>query len=701
MKIDKKIALAASLGLLALVLIIFFENFTKTYFLHNNEILNRLHKLEREEIRLDYEVLQGSMFLYKNLDTISKIYESMEKSLNELLDEKTHLNSEHPTVYKMLIQYKKSLSEKIENIQDFESLNATIKNSAMFLADLLKKSTARLDKEAQEDYIEYEKNVAEAISSIFLAKNSFDEDFLKSVKKNYENLKKYRFKDRSTALLHQNIMAHLKLFIEKFPLYTRYLDSILKSKSKFILNRTINMFLKSANEELKVISLLYIALILFYFGAIFYIIYLLYLMDRENSRLKRYQKRLEVMARLDPLTGLYNRRVLERDKRRSSDPAFIIVNINGFKHFNDFYGINIGDKILKKTARILKKIVPEHLNASFYRIGGDDFGILINNCDYPLEKLAQRITNHFKNSSIKIGSIEINLTVSLGITKKYPLVETADMALKHIKRDIRRSYFIYNEKLGFFEKTEENIKKAAVLKKALQRDHIKLYLQPIVDTRSESEVKYEVLTYIKNEKEDYESIYKYLQIAKDIKLYESLTYAIFKKSFELFDGLDKEFSLNISVEDISNPHILKFMGSLYKNHSRTFKNVTFEILESAAINDYDAVRDFISIIKRLGSKVAIDDFGSGYSNFEHILNLNVDYIKIDGSLIKNLDRNENARLIVKTIVSFAKEAGIKTIAEYVRSGSILNEVRKLGIDYAQGELFAMPEPAGRERWNKN
>ena len=119
-------------------------------------------------------------------------------------------------------------------------------------------------------------------------------------------------------------------------------------------------------------------------------------------------------------------------------------------------------------------------------------------------------------------------------------------------------------------------------------------------------------------------------------------------------------------------------------------HITFEILESVAITDYAMVKNFITITKSMGSKISIDDFGSGYSNFEHILNLNIDYIKIDGSLIKDIDKNSNAQLIVRTIQNFASKARIETIAEFVHSKEVLETVKKIGIDYVQGFYLAKP-----------
>jgi len=547
-----------------------------------------------------------------------------------------------------------------------------------------------LDKNDNEKVVDYEKLVIKTISSIFLAKNSFDEDFIEEIKTNFKKLEKFNFKDKKTDEFHKVLLSHLKLFINNFPFYTKYLNMILNSDSKNKLKETIKEFIKSANEELNFLTALYVVLIIFYIGAIIIILYLLFLVDKENIQLKLMQKKLQNMARIDSLTGLLNRRVLDQDKKNIKDPVFFIVNIDGFKHYNDFYGIKAGDFLLKEVAKALKKIIPKETKAKFYRIGGDDFGILMSKDSFDIKKIAKKIIDYFKKNKFIYNNIEIHISVGIGITTKKPLIETADMALKHVKKDLRRSYFIYSENLGFYEKIEENIKKTKILKNAIDKDLILPYFQPIFDPYENKIVKYEVLARLKNDKEKIESIFPYLQIAKETKLYESFTKTVFKKSFEFFNGKDCDFALNISIEDISNPNILKFLGNLFKKYPNLSKRVTFEILESAAIDDYDAVRDFVSIIKSMGAKIAIDDFGSGYSNFEHILNLKIDYIKIDGSLIKDITTHKNSELIIKTIKNFADEAKIKTVAEFVHSKEILKKIKELKIDYAQGYFLGKP-----------
>jgi EAL domain-containing protein (putative c-di-GMP-specific phosphodiesterase class I) len=151
-----------------------------------------------------------------------------------------------------------------------------------------------------------------------------------------------------------------------------------------------------------------------------------------------------------------------------------------------------------------------------------------------------------------------------------------------------------------------------------------------------------------------------------------------------------DYSFNISVDDIQDRDTVMFIKRILENHWKEAPRICFEILESENIEGIPEVPEFIQLVKDYGCSIALDDFGTGYSNFYYVMAMDVDYIKIDASIIKNLDRDENAMAIAETIVSFAKRTGIKTIAEYVHSKEIYDLVVSLGIDYSQG--FYLGEP---------
>ena len=686
MKISFKLLIVAALGLGAIGALILFEAQTKSFFQKKNTFLTLLNELKQEEMQLDYEVLKTSFFLYQNYDSISRSEQRLRQLLQRL---KTSGFFEFKKEdLELLKKYETELKKKFEHIEEFKTHNASIKNSTIYLATLLQKLP-----DVVHGRPDYEKLVEGIISEIFIMKNSLDDDFIVSIRKNFQKLQRYRFSEKPSQQFQQAFTAHVKIFLENFPKYKNTLLAILNAPTKNLLKLFQNSVNKNIYQKMERISYIFYFIIAFYIVSLLLLLYFIYRLDKEIDELKRLQGELNLAAITDDLTKLYNRRAFKKDVREVRKPFFAIVNINGFKHYNDFYGNQMGDHILRETARRLQKIIPHHLQAKFYRIGGDDFGILIDE-ELPIDErtFAKNIVDHFSKNKIVFKSIDLFISVSVGMTRKRPLLETADMALKYVKKHSNLNFFLYDEKLGFFQEVRENIRRSKTLKEAIEQQSIIPYFQPIVHIPTGQIVKYEALARIKNAKGVYESIYKYLPIAKEIKLYDDITKQIIQKSFDLAYKTKKAISINLSMNDIENPRLLSFLGTMFDKYPGISKRLTFEILESETLKDYNTVRDFISIIKGQGCKVAIDDFGSGYSNFAHIFNLNVDYIKIDGSLIENLPTDKNARLVVSTIQFLAKKAGIETIAEFVHSKEVFDIVKELGITYAQGYYLGEPSP---------
>jgi len=183
----------------------------------------------------------------------------------------------------------------------------------------------------------------------------------------------------------------------------------------------------------------------------------------------------------------------------------------------------------------------------------------------------------------------------------------------------------------------------------------------------------------------------FLPVASKLRLDSLLTRVMVEKSFQKFSKLPYEFSINLSYRDLLDVELTQFILeklSVYQVGER----LIFEILESDGIDNYHDVRLFIDKAKSFGCKIAIDDFGSGYSNFEHVLRLNVDLIKIDGSLIRNLNEDPTSIVVTRGVVQFAQSLGIKTVAEFVHCEAVQDQVKALGIDFSQGAYFSMPQP---------
>ncbi|RLA72872.1 MAG: diguanylate cyclase, partial [Epsilonproteobacteria bacterium] len=200
--------------------------------------------------------------------------------------------------------------------------------------------------------------------------------------------------------------------------------------------------------------------------------------------------------------------------------------------------------------------------------------------------------------------------------------------------------------------------------------------------------KYEALVRIEDEYGYLQPPSSFLEIAKRSKLYFNITRAMIEKSFRMFAENDYEFSVNLSMQDVKDRKTVAYIKSRLAEFPQTHR-VIFEITESDEIEDYTAMKSFIQTVKAYGVKIAIDDFGSGYANFSHILELDVDYIKLDASLIKNIEER-HSRILVEAIVDFSKRLNIKTIAEYVETQESMDILDVIGVDYIQGYLIGKP-----------
>lgn len=413
-----------------------------------------------------------------------------------------------------------------------------------------------------------------------------------------------------------------------------------------------------------------------------------YLEEKVNEKTLELREQLYV----DTLTGLPNRYSMFNDIVETSDGALLIINIDDFKEINDFFGHIAGDNILKKFSNRLKSMFKDKEYIKLKRLSGDEFALLFVQKP-PLEsfiKSAEELIKDVEKMIFLYKKNEISIRVTIGGAYQIDrALEKADIALKSAKRQ-RKSFLLYDEKLNIEEQYKDNMEWVKKLKKAIAQDMIVPYFQPIFDNKSEKIVSYECLIRLIESDGNVVSPYLFLTIAKKSRLYSELTKIMIEKSCQYFEHINYDFSVNLSVDDIIDKDMVKYIKQKIKKYSVANK-IIFEILESEGIENYEEVSLFTSEMKKLGCRIAIDDFGSGYSNFEHLLKLDIDYIKIDGTLIKNLDKDINAQVVVETIVGFAQRLNILTVAEFVHNEAVFMKVKELNISRSQGFFLGMPE----------
>ena len=399
------------------------------------------------------------------------------------------------------------------------------------------------------------------------------------------------------------------------------------------------------------------------------------------------EKQNEKLAYYDQLTGLPNRQKIFVDISRKNPIACAIFNIDDFKEINDFFGTENGDQILKDIARWFSK-----LDFETYRVDGDEFAILYYE-DISLEIIENNKKNIlalFEEKSFHIQNEKIQITFSVGIAKeKYNLFTKTDIALHHSKEN-KSKVSIYKENANIERKYKQNIAMATSIREALMNNRIICYYQPIVSSITNEIIKYETLVRMIDKNGLVIPRLEFLNISKKTKLYSHITLEVITQACNTFENRNENFSVNISIDDIKDPNTVHEIIKTITT-TKTASRIVFEILESEGIENYEEVNDFIIQMKALGAKIAIDDFGTGYSNFEHILKLNVDYIKIDGSLIKGMTNNNKHKIIVETIVDFARKIGSKTVAEFVTDEPTFSISKEIGIDYCQGYYLGKPD----------
>ncbi|RUM65517.1 MAG: diguanylate cyclase, partial [Sulfurimonas sp.] len=234
---------------------------------------------------------------------------------------------------------------------------------------------------------------------------------------------------------------------------------------------------------------------------------------------------------------------------------------------------------------------------------------------------------------------------------------------------------------------QQDIDAVKLVKSALKEDRLVPFFQPII--KSNAEVTYECLARIITNEGDIITPNFFIEGIKKTRYYAELTKVMIRKAFDVFEGTPTSFSLNLSYEDISNEKIISYLKKLI--HSKKMaQNLILEIVESESIDNFELIKHFIDEMKALGVRIALDDFGSGYSNFSYLMELKPDFIKIDGSLIREIDTNEKSYVIAKTIANFSKELNIDVIAEFIHSQAVYDKAKELDINGFQGYFLGEP-----------
>ncbi|AIY63779.1 EAL domain-containing protein [Pseudoalteromonas piratica] len=389
----------------------------------------------------------------------------------------------------------------------------------------------------------------------------------------------------------------------------------------------------------------------------------------------------------DPATGYANHIALERKLHNSSQlhMQLAIILVSDLEEIISFYGSHIGDTVMHKLLTRLDKLKTSE--CTLYRLSSNKIALLTSYNNRT--ECIKQIENLSKNTPILCDPfIYVTLCTGIASGNKTLLIENARIAVEQAKRSREHVVFYSDAMNALKSQYQHNIKIAKDVRDAFNNSQVQAFFQPIVTSDGNDVLMYEGLARIEMNNKLYEPDY-FLSVVNRSRMDGQLTRIIFLECVDHFRKTDTCWSMNITAQDMLDPSLAAFFDDELKRYP-TPHNITFELIETEAVANFNEVKGFITMVKRHGAKVFIDDFGTGYSNISNILKLEVDGIKIDASLVSQIIKDEEVFLFIQHIASFANKVNLILIAEGVENKLVVDKLAKAGIKYMQGYYFAEP-----------
>ena len=422
------------------------------------------------------------------------------------------------------------------------------------------------------------------------------------------------------------------------------------------------------------------------------------------------------LANHDPLTGLFNRRrfveELEQaiaDASRSRNRgALLFIDLDQFKYVNDTCGHPAGDRLITKVAEQLRRSVGEQ--GVVARFGGDEFAVLVRGVNKRgATELARRILEemrqlvHIEENNAFHVHCSIGATMIRGGTGGHDdLIARADIACREAKSRGRNRLEFYKVSKREAEQMAADVGWMRRLREAIDSDGFLLRFQPIAEVASGRISHHEVLLRMRTENGQLIGPDLFLPAAVRFGLMAEIDAWLIRRVVAALPALreeheDLKLALNLSANAFETENLARYVQSLLGEHGVPADCLVFEITENLAVRHLEHVEKQVTALRALGCEAALDGFGKGYSSLGHLQQLSVDYIKIDGSFIRNLPKNPVDQKMVRLIGEIGREAGMKVVAEYVHSAKIFSLLGELGIQYAQGNYVGKPLAAPSTR----
>ena len=440
------------------------------------------------------------------------------------------------------------------------------------------------------------------------------------------------------------------------------------------------------------------------------------LRDADARKARRdAEDEIRYMAYHDALTSLNNRnefdirlrQALQNARHNNLQHTVLYLDLDQFKIINDTCGHIAGDELLKQLSVQLKNQVRD--GDTLARLGGDEFGVLLENC--PLDRaqtIAEKILSAVKLFSFSWQNRNFAIGVSIGMvlvdTKSESvdaIMSAADMACYAAKDQGRNRIRLYSDADIEFSQRRGEMDWVSKIKSALESDQFQLYHQtiaPLSDPTLSSH--HEFLIRLKSEDGDIILPDTFLPAAERFDLMPLIDRWVIKNACEYLENLESNedsqmsgpFFINLSGASLMDDSLFEYIREQLTSHNITPGMVCFEVTETVAISNLDNTAKFMERCRNVGIKFALDDFGSGFCSFSYLKAVPVDYLKIDGGFVQNMLEDEIDCSIVESVNNIGHVAGLKTIAEYVETPDIMEKLKTMGIDFAQGYCIDRPKP---------
>ncbi|WP_372928207.1 EAL domain-containing protein [Methyloceanibacter sp.] len=421
---------------------------------------------------------------------------------------------------------------------------------------------------------------------------------------------------------------------------------------------------------------------------------------------RRQEDRTQPASGHDELTGQLNRAritealgdLLSNTSRSPANGAFLLAGVNDLTLINETYGFDVGDEVItivgKRLARVLRG------KDCIGRFSSNKFGLVLHNCKAEgVEAIARRLMAAIGDSILDTSVGAVAATISIGAvilpddaTGAQNAVGRALSALDvaRVNRGDQFSFYVPCERKETERK--QNVAIADDIIRALNDRRMMIALQPIVTSRSHEPELYECLLRMRRMDGSVVSAGEFIPVAEQFGLAKLIDHRVLELAIELLRTMPKvKLALNVSAATTTNPEWISALESLTGKDRSILERITIEITETTAISDVKAAIEFVSSLKTLGCRVALDDFGAGYTSFRSLRDLGFDMVKIDGSFIENLGTNAEDEMFVRTLIDLARSFGVVTVGEWVGDERTVQLLEKAGVSYMQGYFFGAPE----------